>query len=135
MIRLKGKMLQIQQLMKALYIVVHKLNFLLIDLKYGVFLKTKIKQNPYDYISKNSISNDGIMRNTANSWYSLMQTVSGLGMVITIMVCGLVLAFTKNPQKREEVKKKLIVKAGVFIIICAFAWFVGTIFSAVNKMG
>lgn len=81
--------------------------------------------NPFSYVKKSKITSNKTMRSTGASWYELMQTVSIIGMVFSFFVIGIMLAYSKSGEKRNEVKKQAMIKIGIFLTICAFAWLFG----------
>lgn len=81
--------------------------------------------NPFSYVKKYKITSNKTIRNTGASWYGLMQTFAIIGFAISIIVLCIMLAYSKSGENRNEVKKQAMIKIGIFLTICAFAWLFG----------
>lgn len=51
--------------------------------------------------------------------------LSIIGILISIICCGIKLGYTKNPSAREEVKKELLWKAVLAVVMFGFTFFAG----------
>ena len=91
--------------------------------------KDAMNLDPFSYLTDNSVTKDAAIRDLAASWYGVVKTFSIIGLLITIVACGISLAVTKNSRRREEVKRSILVKGAVFCGICAFAFFIGQVAS------
>ena len=99
------------------------------------FVLATMNNDPFAYINgsahgenidANRITTDGIILSMSMSWVGFMEVLGALGIVISLIVCGIKLVIFKNdPREVTETKKKFIVKIFITIVIFAFIGLAG----------
>lgn len=99
-------------------------------------LSTLDDKNPFDQLhGKMSVGkNVEQYKGTASSFYNLLTTIGVIGIITSIIVCGLSLVYSKNSSDRAELKRKAIFKTGIAVCIFAFPTFVGIYHDIVYKL-
>lgn len=95
---------------------------------YGSYAILSINGNtdPFSLLSNNNISNDTNLRGTFASFYQLLKVVGIIGIIASIVICGLKLS-SKVATTREEGKNQLLTKGIISIAIFSFIGILGMI--------
>lgn len=102
-------------------------NFFYILRSYGnnAILSINGNTDPFSLLN-NNISNDTNLRGTFASFYQLLKVVGIIGIIVSIVVCGLKVS-SKDAKAREEGKNLLLTKGIISIAIFSFIGVLGMI--------
>lgn len=95
-----------------------------------------VTRDPFWYLGgdANNVTDNNVIRQTASSFYDVMQTIGLTGVAIMIMIAAIRMMFAKKGNKLEEAKNQIAVQTVIGIVICAFTWVIGTIFSITKSL-
>lgn len=102
----------------------------------GSILLATISENTHpldDILVSNKLSSDANIRGTAASFYKLFEVIGIIGIVLSIMICGIAF-YRKDARKRQEAKSNLMIKFIIAIAIFGFAWLVGVILNITTSL-
>lgn len=102
------------------------------------FVLATISSDPFDYINgstrpdgvdANGVTTDGIILGMGMSWIKLMEALGAIGLVLSLIICGIRLIIFKNDPRETTVTKKTILAKGLIaIVIFAFVGLAGLCF-------
>ena len=82
-------------------------------------------KNPDSYFGSRSSD----LSSSLSGIYSVFLTIGTIGILISIIICGIKLASSKNPNSREEVKHELFWKIALGVLLFAFTGILGLIYA------
>jgi hypothetical protein len=89
-------------------------------------------KDPFDFLkfSNSSISQNSDIRGTVGSAYKLFMAIGVIGILVSIVIFGLTIAFAK-PQKRaeaiDEMKWKVLIAIVLFAMTSVVGWVMGAV--------
>ena len=92
-----------------------------------LYLTITSNTDPFDKLAKNNIIDNKNLRQTSTA-------IGIIGIAGSIIVCGIILATTKDARKRNEAKSHFVTKGVIAVIIFAFIWLIGQIMSITTQL-
>ena len=97
-----------------------------------------MSSDPFDILRNIQIlSNQGIGREingTLTEVYLLFLSIEMIGLLVSLVVCGVKLALWNRPATREEVKQELIWKSILAVILFSFTFFASIAYNLSKTM-
>lgn len=100
----------------------------------GSFITSpSLLKDPFHYIGNNDLSGvNGDFRSTAASLYQLFLVVGIVGLLYSIIKCGIKFMFL-GPEKRAEAKLELLSRMMQGVVLFAFPFFAGLILTILSS--
>lgn len=93
-----------------------------------------ISTDPFEIMRDNAgIADDATVQGAGASAYRLLMVVGVIGILSSIMICGVSLALRKNGQARQEVKHTLMVKLGIAVVLFGFVGLLGLVLQVISQ--
>lgn len=94
-----------------------------------VMLSLDIDTDPFKLINgkNNGIADNKQLKGTASSFYGLLSVVGIIGIILSIIICGILIYSKKDAKKRQEAKEQLLFKFIIAILIFSFSWIIGVV--------
>lgn len=90
--------------------------------------KDKKIASPFEILKDRSLSDNATVQATAASYYDLMIAAAVVGLVLSIMVIGIMLIWSRRAEARNERKQELAYKSILGIAIGGFLFLIRTIY-------
>lgn len=97
------------------------------------FINAKL-QDPFKILKKDNISENSQLRNNAASAYKFFLVMGIIGLVVTLIISGLRLAFSKDASKKSEVKSGLGNKTVAALIFFSFVSLIGIVYGLIVNL-
>lgn len=107
---------------------------IILNKPFMLLLDNPKETNPFSLYKKGYITENEDLRATSVSFYEFMMVVGVLGLVITIVICGIRLALSHNSKKAEQIKDILTGKVWIALGLFSFVAVVGLIFDIINSI-
>lgn len=85
-------------------------------------------KDPFAILREDNLSSNPILKDNAASAYQLFLVIGIIGLVLTLIINGLYLIFSKDSSKKSEIKLNIGTKTLVAIIFFGFITFIGIVY-------
>lgn len=90
--------------------------------------------DPFKVLKGDNLSRNSVLRKNAASAYQLFFVIGIASLVISLIIAGLIIAYSKKSSKKSEIKESLIKKAFVAIIFFSFISIIGIVYGVILKL-
>lgn len=100
----------------------------------SILMDTDLDLDPYSYLKDNTIVENDTLKHTGFEIYQLLMVIGIIGMMLSLITCGIMLMLARKGSKLEESKHRIMGTVIIGFVIFAFPFFLGVVMKMANSL-